>query len=138
VIRSLLIAVLLPSLAGAQAGGMLSLGCVEALVAIGETRLAGVFSFVSEKDSAPAFADLIVHDAKLLKKFVAKAEKDLKETQGVSTWDKEAITTAVTILNSPIGETLEKPSKKMMDRLHVLSGAPALTLEQLSQKRSKK
>src|SRR5205807_2646903 len=62
----------------AKAQQVLNLSCVEALVAVGESRLAGVFAFVAEKDETSAFADLLVHDKGALKKFMAKADKDFK------------------------------------------------------------
>ena len=93
-----------------QGAQLLNLGCVEALAAIGQADLAGVFSFIAEKDAPAAFADLLVHNKKALKKFLAKVEKDLKSASGVAVWDHEALQLAVSIYGSPLAETLEKPS----------------------------
>ena len=120
-----------------RAQQVLNLSCVEALVAVGESRLAGVFAFVAEKDEPAAFADLLVHDKGALKKFVAKADKDFKDANGITQWDRDALAAAVSVFGSPLGETVEKPSAKMVGHLIELTRAPALTLEQLNAKRKK-
>lgn len=117
--------------AGAQ---MLNLSCVEALAAIDEPRLAGVFSFIPEKDTPQAFADLVMHDRKALKRYVKKLEKDMK-AGGVTTWDHESVTFALQILSSPLADTLEKPSGSEREALDMAARAPVLTLEQMTAKR---
>ncbi len=136
---SALLAVLLSLSARAQQPStqVLDLNCVDALVAVGESRLAGVFSYVPDKDSSSAFAALLVHDPSVLKKFIAKDEKDLKDAQGVSGWDHAALETAIATFSSPLGRTLEKPSEKAMKRMIALSQAPSLTLEQVTARRKK-
>jgi hypothetical protein len=131
-------------LAGAPARGetpkgaqLMNLNCMEALVAVDQASLAGVFSFVPEKDGPAAFADLLVHNAKALKKFTAKLEKDLKETSGLSAWDHEAVAFALSIYASPLAARLDKPSPKALARLAELGQAPSLTLEQMTARRSK-
>ncbi len=114
---------------------MINLSCLEALVAVGQPNLAGVFSFISEKDGPAAFADLLVHDKKAMKKFLAKAEKDFKSADGISSWDHEAVMAAVSIYGSPLAETLEKPASGTMSRLVALSAAPSLKLEDLARRR---
>ena len=138
--RALLLslALLLPSGAFSQAPAgaqLLNLSCVEALVSIGQPNLAGVFSFISEKDGPAAFADLVVHDRKALKKWVAKLEKDNK-IGGVSPWDHEAAVFALQIYASPIAETVDKPGE-LKDKLSTLVLAPVLTLEELTARRRK-
>ena len=138
--RALLLslALLLPSGAFSQAPAgaqVLNLSCVEALVAINQPNLAGVFSFVPEKDAPAAFADLVVHDRKALKKWIAKLEKDNK-IGGVSPWDHEAAVFALQIYASPIAETIDKPGE-FKDRLSMLVLAPVLTLEELTARRRK-
>ena len=119
--------------AGAQ---MLNLSCVEALAAIGEPRLAGVFSFVVEKDTPQAFADLVMHDKKALKKYAGKLKTDMKDG-GVTPWDHEAVTFALQILSSPIADTLDKPSKDERETLDLAARAPVIPLEQLTARRRK-
>lgn len=138
-IRAVLLSVslLLPTGAWSQAPAgaqMLNLSCVEALAAIGEPRLAGVFSFVPEKDAPQAFADLVLHDKKELKKYTAKLDKDMKDG-GVTPWDHEAVAFALQLLNSPIADTLEKPSSSARETLRLASTAPVLSLEQLTARR---
>lgn len=127
--------------AGAQQPGrpatMLNLSCVEALVAIDQANLAGVFSFVSEKDGPLAFADLIVRDKKAMKKFLAKLDKDRKEVQAISTWDREAVIGAVSIYGSPLAETLEKPASDTMERLNGFVATQAIPLSDLTARRRK-
>lgn len=137
VLLSSLLAVAAPSFAQAQAPGMLNLSCVEALVSIGQPHLAGVFSFVPEKDSSAAFADLLVHDKKALKKYIGKLEKDQKETGGVSAWDHDAVAFALTIYGSPMAETLDKPGKDVMAKLEGFAKAAKLTLQDMTVKRRK-
>jgi len=137
----LLAASLLIGPARAQAPGgpgvLSNLSCLDTLIAVGEGRLAGVFSFISEKDSPTAFADLAVHDPAVLKKFVAKLDGDVKTSRGVSQWDHDALGAAQAILASPIGGTVPKPSAKLIARMVELSRAPILTLEQLTSRRKK-
>lgn len=140
--RVLLTAVLLlagarASLAQAPAGQMLNLSCVEGLVAIGMPQLAGVFSFVPEKDAPAAFGDLIVHDKKALKKYVAKLEKDMKEAGGISAWDHQAVAFAQQVYASPLAETIEKPGASVLARLDTASRAPTMSLQDMTARRRK-
>ena len=91
-------------------GGVLNLSCMEALAAIGQPHLAGVFSFISEKDSPAAFADLIAHDGKALKRYVEKVDQDFKAAGGITTWDHEALMFALALYSGPLASTFEKPS----------------------------
>ena len=77
-LAAMLLAAALVSRGAAQASSgpqIINLSLVEALVSIDESTLAGVFSYVPEKDGPAAFADLITHNKKSLKKFTAKVEK---------------------------------------------------------------
>lgn len=131
----LLAAGLLLSAATARAQQMLDLNCVEGLVAVDRAALAGVFSFVSQKDTSAAFADLLVRDQKALKKFLAKADKDLKSASGVTVWDHEVLLNALSLFGSPLAPTLDMPSKKILARVTELTLAPTLTLEQVTARR---
>jgi hypothetical protein len=119
----------------ASAQQILDLNCVEGLVAVDRAALAGVFSFIAPKDTAPAFADLLVRDQKALKKFLAKMEKDLKSASGVTVWDHEVLLNAVSLFGSPLAPTLDVPVKKVLGRMSELSLAPTLSLEQVAVRR---
>jgi hypothetical protein len=116
---------------------MLNLSCVEALVSIDQANLAGVFSFVPEKDGPAAFADLVVHQKKALKKFLGKLERDQKEAGGVSAWDHEAAAFALSIYRSPLGETIDKPGEALLKRLEDAARAPTMTLQEMTARRRK-
>lgn len=118
-------------------GAVLDLNCMEALAAIGQPHLAGVFSFISEKDSSAAFADLVAHDGKALKKYVEKMDKDFKAAGGVTDWDHEALMFALGLFSGPLAQTLEKPSSRILARLNELSLAPKLSLEVVASRRKK-
>ncbi|MBI3551074.1 MAG: hypothetical protein HY077_01035 [Elusimicrobia bacterium] len=116
---------------------MINLSCVEALITIDQQGLAGVFSFIAEKDEPAAFADLIVRSHKALKKFVAKVEKDKKLASGISAWDRDALQFALGIYDSPLGATLENPGDKLKARIKELAAGPVVTLEQIAAARRK-
>ena len=110
---------------------MLNLSCVEALVAIGQPQLAGVFSFVPGKDGPAALADLLVHERKAFKKYTAKLKRDKKEAGGISTWDHDTVVFALQIYASPIADTIDKPGSLRGD-LEELARAPSMPLQELS------
>src|SRR3989338_11511467 len=116
---------------------ILNLSCMEALVTIGQADLAGVFSFVPERDSHAALADLLVHDKSALKKFLAKAEKDYKLVTGVSVWDHDVLQFALSIYNSSLAQTLPKPGGKIIARINKLAAAPTRTLQEKTARRQK-
>ena len=113
---------------------MLSLGCVEALASVGMADLAGVFSFISEKDGPAAFADLLVRNPKAMTKFLGKVGKD-REIGGVSAWLHQVLVFALSIYGSPLSETLDTPSPKTVSKLNDYAGAPTLSLEDLTARR---
>ena len=119
------------------AQGVINLSCMEALVAIDEPGLAGVFSFIPEKDSPAAFADLVAHRGKALKKYAAKLEADFKAAGGITPWDHETALFVVALFSGPLAATLEQPSAKLQAKLAELSLAPALSLEQVAARRKK-
>ena len=126
-----------PAATAGDPGGVLNLSCVDALVAVDRAGLAGVFSFIAEKDSPAAFADLAVHEPKALKKYLAKVEQDLAAAAGITSWDHEAILTVLALLQGPLAETLRKPSAKVLARLNELSLAPTVTLDIVTARRKK-
>ena len=115
---------------------MLNLGCVEALASVGMADLAGVFSFIAEKDGPAAFADLLVRNRKAMSRFLGKVAKDLK-LGGVSAWDHQVLQFAVSIYASPLAETLDKPSSKTVSKLNELAAAPTMSLEELTARRGR-
>jgi hypothetical protein len=126
-----------PADPGPASGGVLNLSCIEALASIGQPHLAGVFSFISEKDSPAAFADLTAHDAKALKRYVEKADKDFKAAGGVAAWDHEALMFVLALYSGPLAATFERPSSRVLTRINELSLAPILTLEQVTARRKR-
>jgi hypothetical protein len=114
---------------------MLNLSCMEALVAVDQAGLAGVFSYISEKDGPAAFADLLAHNKKALNKFLDKTGKDLKSVSGIAAWDHDVFQALLAIYASPLAETLDKPNSKTMTRLEGLAHAPTLTLDQMTSRR---
>jgi hypothetical protein len=123
--------------AAASPGGVLNLSCLEAIAAIDQPNLAGVFSFISEKDSPAAFAELIAHDGKALKKYVGKVDRDFKAAAGVTTWDHEALAFALALYMGPLASTFDKPSGKLLAQIDQLGHAPTLSLAQVTARRKK-
>ncbi|MBI5630512.1 MAG: hypothetical protein HY921_06475 [Elusimicrobia bacterium] len=141
--RGLLAAAAFAAIGAASAGEampalqMINLSCLEALTSIDQAGLAGVFSFIAEEKTPEAFADLLVHDQKALKKFVKKVEKDFKEASAISTWDQQALQFALTVYGSPLAEALGKPAASVLAKLSDLSRAPAVSLGEMTERRRK-
>lgn len=115
---------------------MINLNLINALVAIHQENLAGLFGYIAEQNAAPAFAEYLFRSPDALKLFVKKDEKDLKGTGGIDEWDK-AVFLYVVGLNSN-GEGLAGGptlSPKMMERVSALSLAPAMSLSDLTMRR---
>ena len=106
---------------------MIGLSLVDALVAVHQESLAGVFGYIAEANAAPAFADYLFRNPKALKLFLKKGEGDFKRTGGVSQWDKEVFLYLVTIQSnaSLVGAPIPD---KVFDRVTTLSLAPGLPL----------
>jgi len=118
---------------------ILNLNCLEALAAVGEPELSGIFSYVPDADTAAAFADLVVHQRSALRKFMDKDEADVKAVGGVSQWDHSVAAYALSIYALPAAAaTVEKPSASDLKRLNALLAAPALSLEQMTARRNAK
>ncbi len=116
---------------------VLNFNCLEALAAVGKSDLAGIFSYVPDKDTAAAFADLLVHQPKVLRKFLAKGEGDVKQVGGISQWDHDAAAYAISIFSlPPAALAAPKPSSSQLKRLRALADAPVLTLEEMTARRS--
>ena len=120
-----------------QGAHILDLSCVEALVAVDQARLAGVFSFIAEKDAIPAFADLLARDPKALKKFIEKVEHDFKIATGISRWDRDVLAAVMSLYGSPLGDTFPKPAPKVVSRIAELTQETVVPLEQITARRKK-
>ena len=112
-----------------------NLSLIDALVTVGGENLAGLFSYISETNTAPAFAGYLFRDQKALKRFLKRDEKDLKSVGGISDWNKQVYLYLVTInaMNSFAKD--EMLPAKLLDRVSALSLAPALSLAELSDRR---
>ena len=118
---------------------ILNLNCLEALAAVGEPELSGIFSYVPDADTAAAFADLVVHQPAALRKFMAKDEADVKSVGGISQWDHSVAAYALSIYALPAAAaTVDKPSSSDLKRLNAIAAAPALSLEQMTARRNVK
>jgi len=137
IIRVLAVCLALMGAARASAQGLLNLSCMQALAAVGEARLGGIFSFIPDKDSSAAFADLYVHLRKVKRKFQNKLSKDLRQLGGISLWDRQVVMRVLDIYASPLVETLEKPSEGELRKLKRFSLAPTMTLHEMTIKRRK-
>ncbi len=116
-----------------RGGGVINLNCMEALVSIGERGLAGIFSFIEDKDTGPAFADLLVHRTKDLKRFLGANEKKLSKDGGIPRWNHEVLAYVLSIYaQMPPGADFKKPPKSVILEISRLFDAPALTLSQIS------
>lgn len=134
---AVLLASALPALAQDNPGQLINLSCMEALTSIDRKELMGVFFFISEKDGPHAFADLIMHDKKAFKLYVAKVGKDRKAVSGVSAWDHEAMQFALSIYDSPLRATIADPGDKAVAQLRDLAAAPVVSLEAIEAARRK-
>jgi hypothetical protein len=114
---------------------MIDLNCMEGLVAVERANLAGVFSFIPAADTSHAFADLIAHDKKLVKKFAAKVDDDFKKAGAVTVWDHEVVMNLLSLLGSPLAATLDDPGAKVKERLSMLGLAPTGSLQDIALKR---
>lgn len=64
---------------------------MEALAAIKENRLAGVFSFVDPNQTNVAFANVLLYDHKALKAFVKFSEKRYEKAGAITYWEKQVM-----------------------------------------------
>lgn len=121
----------------ADAGVMLNLSLIDALASIESPQLAGVFSFIPEKYSTFAFADLIARDRKAQKRFIGKLSSDLKAAGGLTGWDHEVCATLVNLYASPLSTSFEKPDAKRMAKINECVLAPTVDLAEVVSKRKR-
>lgn len=127
----------LPAQEPPSGGGVFNLSCMEALAAVQANWLSGVFTFVPEKDSALAFADMVVRNKAIRRKYVAKLMKDHAVARGITVWDHEVVMHILSIYSSPLAQLLEKPDPTTFDRLNMLGLAPTMTLAEMNARRPK-
>jgi hypothetical protein len=126
--------------AGAQASeptGMISFSLVEALAALHQPQLAGIFSFVSEKNAPFAFADLLARDQKAMKLYLGKLGADFKAASGLTEWDHQVCASLINLYASPMAATFVVPDAKRMKQINDCMLAPAVPLESIVAKRKK-
>lgn len=143
-IQALLLALALPVFAATpievpppDSGGVVDLSLVEALAAIKQPELAGVFSFVPDKYSSFAFADLMARDKKSLKRFLGKLKADRKAAGGLTAWDHAVCATLVNLYASPLSVSFVKPDHKRMSAINECVLSPVVELSEIVAKRKR-
>ncbi|HXS99554.1 MAG TPA: hypothetical protein VN915_02665 [Elusimicrobiota bacterium] len=117
--------------------GMVSLSLIEALTAIKQPNLVGVFAFVAEKNAPFALADLLARDKKSMKLYLDKLDEDFKSAQGLTEWDHEVCASLINLYGSPMANTFGAPEPKRMKQINDCMLAPAIPLEAIVAKRKK-
>ena len=117
--------------------GMISFSLVEALAAMKEPQLAGVFSFVSEKNAPFALADLLARDKKAMKLYLDKLDGDFKAAHGLTEWDHDVCASLINLYGSPMAGTFGVPEPKRMKQINDCMLAPAIPLETIVAKRKR-
>jgi hypothetical protein len=72
-------------------GAVLDPTLMEALAAIKENRLAGVFSFVDPNQTNVAFANVLLYDHKALKAFVKFSRERYEKAGAITYWEKQVM-----------------------------------------------
>jgi hypothetical protein len=122
---------------GGGATGMISLSLIEALSALHQPQLAGIFSFVAEQNAPFAFADYVARDNKAMKLYLSKLDADRKAGKGLTEWDHEVLASLINLYGSPMAATFGKPSEKQMHQLNECMLAPVVPLEAIVAGRKK-
>ena len=117
--------------------GMISFSLVEALAALHEPQLAGIFSFVSEKNAPFAFADLLARDKKSMKLYLNKLDDDFKAASGLTEWDHEVCASLINLYGSPLAGTFGVPDAKRMKQINDCMLTPTVFLEDIVARRKK-
>lgn len=120
-----------------SSGGMVSLSLVEALAAVRRPELAGIFSFVAEKDAPFAFADLLARDKKAMKLYLEKLDEDRKAANGLTDWDHAVCADLVNLYSSPLAATFGAPDEKRMSKINQCVLAPVVPLEEIVARRKR-
>jgi hypothetical protein len=117
--------------------GVTTMSLVEALASVGRPEIIGIFNYVDERSSPMAFADLLVRDTSLLKKFTAKLDDDIKVAGGVSQWDHLVCAVLVNTYASPMAGTNARPDEKRMSKINNCVLTPELSLSDIVAKRKR-
>ena len=117
--------------------GMISFSLVEALAALHQPQLAGIFTFVAEKNAPFAFADLIARDKKLMKLYLDKLDGDFKAAAGLTGWDHEVCASLINLYGSPMAATFGVPDSKRMKQINDCMLAHEVSLEEIVSRRKK-
>jgi hypothetical protein len=126
--------------AAAQASeptGMISFSLVEALAALHQPQLAGIFSFVSEKNAPFAFADLLARDKKAMKLYLNKLDDDFKAAGGLTEWDHEVCASLINLYSSPLPPGFERADAKRLKQINDCMLSPTIALETIVSKRKR-
>ena len=121
----------------AEPTGMISFSLIEALAAIHQPELAGVFSFVSERNAPFAFADFLARDKKAMKLYLNKLDADFKAAAGLTEWDHEVCASLINLYSSPLPPGFERADEKRMKQINDCMLAPTTTLEDIVARRRK-
>jgi hypothetical protein len=117
--------------------GMISFSLIEALAALHQPQLAGIFSFVSERNAPFAFADLLARDKKSMKLYLNKLDDDFKAANGLTEWDHQVCASLINLYGSPMAATFGVPDEKRMKQINDCMLAPNVPLETVVSKRKK-
>ncbi|MDE2141832.1 MAG: hypothetical protein KGJ84_05415 [Elusimicrobia bacterium] len=129
-----------PNVSGSAAmssGGMVSLSLIEALTAVRRPELAGIFSFIAEKDAPFAFADLLARDKKAMKLYLSKLDGDRKAANGLTDWDHAVCASLVNLYASPIAATFGKPDEARMSKINQCVLSTVVPLEEIVTRRKR-
>ncbi|MFI5360737.1 MAG: hypothetical protein ACHQ49_02105 [Elusimicrobiota bacterium] len=118
--------------AGCEPTGMISLSLIEALTALRQPELAGIFSFVAEKNAPFAFASLVARDKKAMKLYLNKLDGDFKTAAGLTEWDHEVCASLITLYSSQLSA-----DPKILKRINDCMLAPTVSLEELVLRRKR-
>jgi hypothetical protein len=113
-------------------GAVLNLSLIEALVAVRQQRLSGVFAFVPEDRTGLAFANYMMYDHKALKRYLKYARKIFDKAGAISHWDKRVMLLLVGMVNQaqrPPG--VEAVGKKQVSQISELALVPGVPVEEL-------
>ena len=117
--------------------GLINLSLVEALTAVKEPGLAGVFTYISEDNAPTAFADYVARDGHALKRYLDKLDDDRKAAKGLTNWDHMVCAMLVNFYASAAGGIFGRPDVKRMSKINQCLLTPIVTLESLVAARKK-
>jgi hypothetical protein len=120
-----------------EATGMISLSLIEALAALRQPQLAGIFSFVAEKDAPFAFADLLARDKDAMKLYLNKLGADIKAAGGLTEWDHEVCASLINLYSAPLPPGFVRADEKRMKQINECMLSQTMTLEEIVSKRKK-